>query len=99
MVRKLGTGRGSCQWCRASEDSSTRVYGCAVWLGCSGRPRLYSVPDQHHAIWVIQQKPLDFPSYVYNVSRPPEGATNMQEITNRRSELLEKHVKDRVVRQ
>jgi hypothetical protein len=54
--------------------------------------------DHHDTIWAIQ-KPLDVPRYVYNLSRPPEGSNNMQEVTKRRSELLGKHVKDRVVRQ
>jgi len=61
-----------------------------------GDPASILSPDRHDAIWAIQ-KPLDFPRYVYNVSRPPDGTSNMQEITKRRSELLGSHVTDRVV--
>ena len=65
------------------------------WIAV-GDPVAVLSPDQHDAIWAIQ-KPLDFPQYVYGVPRPPEGTSNMEEITRRRSELLGKHTRDRIV--
>ena len=66
------------------------------WIAV-GDPVAVLSPDQHDAIWAIQQ-PLDFPQYVYGVPRrPPEGASNMEEITRQRSELLGKHARDRIV--
>ncbi len=64
------------------------------WIAV-GDPVAVLPPDQHDAIWAIQ-KPLDFPGYVSGVARPPEGSTNMEEITKRRSELLGKHARDRI---
>jgi carbonic anhydrase/acetyltransferase-like protein (isoleucine patch superfamily) len=61
-----------------------------------GTPMQMFTPDQHDAIWTIQ-KPLDFPKYVYGVERPPEGQTNMPEITRRRSESLASHRDDTIV--
>jgi carbonic anhydrase/acetyltransferase-like protein (isoleucine patch superfamily) len=61
-----------------------------------GDPAAILPPDQHDAIWAIQ-KPLNFPQYVYGVERPPQGQSNMVEITKRRSEVLAKHKKDHIV--
>ncbi len=60
-----------------------------------GNPAQILPPDQHDAIWAVQ-KPLNFPKFVYGVERPPEGESNMPEITLRRSEALMGH-KDDVV--
>ena len=62
-----------------------------------GDPVRILPPDQHEEIWAVQ-KPLNFPKYVYGVDRPVEGASNMEEITRRRSELLGKHRADRILR-
>jgi carbonic anhydrase/acetyltransferase-like protein (isoleucine patch superfamily) len=58
-----------------------------------GNPAQILPPDQHEAIWAIQ-KPLNFPKFVYGVERPPEGESNMPEITKRRSEVLGSHKDD-----
>ena len=58
-----------------------------------GDPAQMLPPDQHEAIWAIQ-KPLDFPRFVYGVERAPEGESNMEEITRRRSEALASHMDD-----
>jgi carbonic anhydrase/acetyltransferase-like protein (isoleucine patch superfamily) len=62
------------------------------WIAV-GNPAQIMPPDQHDAIWAIQ-KPLNFPKYVYGVERPPEGESNMREITKRRSEALGSHKDD-----
>jgi len=59
-----------------------------------GSPATILPPNEHDAIWAIQ-KPLDFPKFVYDVERAPEGATNMPEITARRSRALAEHRSDR----
>lgn len=62
------------------------------WIAV-GTPATILPPDQHDAIWAVQ-KGLDFPRYVYGVTRAPEGHTNMPEITTRRSEALGRHSSD-----
>ncbi len=66
------------------------------WIAV-GDPAQIWPPDQHVAIWAIQQ-PLDFPKFVYGVERVPEGESNMSEITKRRSEALVSHKDDIVLR-
>jgi carbonic anhydrase/acetyltransferase-like protein (isoleucine patch superfamily) len=61
-----------------------------------GTPPTILPPDQHDRIWAAQ-KPLDFPRYVYGVERPPEGQTNMPDITRRRSQALGRHRDDEVI--
>jgi len=58
-----------------------------------GNPVQIFPPEQHEAIWAIQ-KPLNFPKFVYGVERPPEGRSNMPEITAARSALLGLHKED-----
>jgi len=65
------------------------------WIAV-GNPAQVFPPDQHDAIWAVQ-KPLNFPKYVYGVERPPEGESNMAEITKRRSEALGSHIDDVIV--
>ena len=61
-----------------------------------GTPATILPPDQHDAIWAVQ-KGLDFPQYVYGVTRAPDGQTNMPEIARRRSEALGRHSTDQVL--
>jgi carbonic anhydrase/acetyltransferase-like protein (isoleucine patch superfamily) len=65
------------------------------WIAV-GTPATVLPPDQHDAIWAVQ-KELDFPRYVYGVTRAPQGQTNMREITARRSESLARHASDQVL--
>ncbi len=60
-----------------------------------GAPAQILPPGQHEKIWAIQ-KPLDFPRFVYGVERPPEGESNMEEITRRLSEALGSHRDDHI---
>ncbi len=62
------------------------------WIAV-GNPAQILPPDQHDAIWAIQE-PLDFPKFVYGVERAPAGKSNMLEITKRRSEALGSHKDD-----
>ena len=58
-----------------------------------GDPAQILPPDRHDEIWAVQ-KPLDFPRFVYGVGRPPEGESNMAEVTRRLSETLASHAGD-----
>jgi carbonic anhydrase/acetyltransferase-like protein (isoleucine patch superfamily) len=58
-----------------------------------GDPAQILPPHEHERIWAVQ-KPLDFPRFVYGVERAPEGESNMEEITRRRSEALASHMDD-----
>ena len=62
------------------------------WIAV-GDPAQILPPDQHDAIWAIQE-PLNFPKFVYGVERPPRGESNMPQITQRRSEALGSHKDD-----
>jgi carbonic anhydrase/acetyltransferase-like protein (isoleucine patch superfamily) len=62
------------------------------WIAV-GNPAQILPPDQHDAIWAIQE-PLNFPKFVYGMERPLEGESNMPQITKRRSEALGSHKDD-----
>jgi hypothetical protein len=59
-----------------------------------GDPAHIMPPDQHDAIWKIQE-PLNFPKFLYGVERPAKGQTNMPEITAARSKARADHQQDR----
>jgi carbonic anhydrase/acetyltransferase-like protein (isoleucine patch superfamily) len=63
-----------------------------------GRPAVILPPEKHDEIWAIQKR-LDFPGFVYDVTREDneQGMPRMTEITRRRSEALGRHSHDRVV--
>jgi carbonic anhydrase/acetyltransferase-like protein (isoleucine patch superfamily) len=61
-----------------------------------GDPAKILPPNQHDAIWTIQE-PLNFSKYVYGVERAAEGGTNMQEITRSRSKSLANHKGDKII--
>lgn len=65
------------------------------WIAV-GTPATILPPDRHDAIWAVQ-KELDFPRYVYGVTRAAEGHTNMPEITGLRSKALGRHSSDQVL--
>jgi carbonic anhydrase/acetyltransferase-like protein (isoleucine patch superfamily) len=71
--------------------------GAVVPIGwvAVGNPAAILPPDRHREIWAIQ-KPLNFPEFVYGVSRTNDEDTMpaMQEITQRRSEALGRHRND-----
>jgi carbonic anhydrase/acetyltransferase-like protein (isoleucine patch superfamily) len=62
------------------------------WIAV-GNPAQILPPDQHDAIWTIQE-PLNFPKFVYGVERPLRGESNMPQITQRRSGALGSHEDD-----
>ena len=72
--------------------------GATVPIGwvAVGDPAAILPPDQHEKIWAIQ-KPLDFPSFVFGLDRPPEGETIMPELCRRFAAALRKHADDRPV--
>jgi carbonic anhydrase/acetyltransferase-like protein (isoleucine patch superfamily) len=58
-----------------------------------GDPAEILPPDQHDRIWSIQQ-PLDFPRYVFGVSRPPQGESLMPTVMPRYASFLKRHQQD-----
>jgi carbonic anhydrase/acetyltransferase-like protein (isoleucine patch superfamily) len=70
---------------RLPEDATVPIGWIAV-----GDPALILPPDQHDAIWKIQE-PLNFPLVVYGYDR---SAANMTRITERMSQLLGSHAND-----
>jgi carbonic anhydrase/acetyltransferase-like protein (isoleucine patch superfamily) len=65
------------------------------WIAVGDPAELFS-PDQHEAIWAIQQS-LDFPGYVFGLDRPGEGESIMPALTQRYGEALARHLDDRPV--
>jgi carbonic anhydrase/acetyltransferase-like protein (isoleucine patch superfamily) len=70
---------------RLPEDATVPIGWIAV-----GDPASILPPDQHDAIWKIQE-PLNFPLVVYGYDR---SAANMIRITERMSEFLAHHAND-----
>jgi len=62
------------------------------WIAVGDPAKLFP-PDQHEAIWRIQE-PLNFPKFVYGVERAAQGESNMPKITQRRSDALRSHMND-----
>jgi len=62
------------------------------WIAVGDPANLFP-PDQHEAIWKIQE-PLNFPQFVYGVERAAEGESNMPEIAQTRSDALRTHMND-----
>ncbi len=71
---------------RLPEDATVPIGWIAV-----GDPASILPPDQHDAIWKIQE-PLNFPLVVYGYDR---SAANMIRITERMSQLLGSHADDK----
>jgi carbonic anhydrase/acetyltransferase-like protein (isoleucine patch superfamily) len=73
--------------------------GATVPLGwiAIGDPARILPPDQHDAIWAVQ-KPLDFPGYVFGVTRPPDERSVMPQVMPRYARALARwHADDRQV--
>jgi hypothetical protein len=64
------------------------------WIAV-GHPLVILSPERHEEIWAAQRL-LDFPGFVYGVSRKPGEYTmpEMREITRRRSMSLGRHSSD-----
>jgi len=73
---------------RLPEDATVPIGWIAI-----GDPASTLSPDQHDAIWKIQE-PLNFPLVVYGYDR---SAANMIRITERMSQLLGSHADDQEV--
>ena len=67
------------------------------WIAV-GQPALILPPEKHSEIWEAQRR-LDFPGFVYGVSRfnSEQTVTAMEKITRRRSVELGGHRNDRIV--
>lgn len=67
------------------------------WIAV-GRPAVILPPEKHAEIWAVQ-KPLDFPGFVYGVSRKSGNDTMpaMEEITKKRSAELGRHRNDSII--
>jgi len=65
------------------------------WIAV-GDPAEILPPDQHDAIWAIQEK-LNFPKVAFGVERPPPGESLMPEVMPRYAKLLQQHKDDEEV--
>lgn len=60
-----------------------------------GAPAQILPPGDHERIWAIQ-KPLDFPRYVFNTERPPQGESMMATVMPRYAAALRRlHAADK----
>jgi carbonic anhydrase/acetyltransferase-like protein (isoleucine patch superfamily) len=105
----LGTGATMFNGARIGDGSEIRINSVVhlrtvlppnsiVPIGCIavGDPAEILSPDQHDRIWSIQ-KQLDFPQYVFEVQRPPEGESIMPKVMPRYARMLNRHCKDKVL--
>jgi carbonic anhydrase/acetyltransferase-like protein (isoleucine patch superfamily) len=76
---------------RLPQDATVPIGWVAV-----GDPAAILPPDQHDAIWAIQEK-LDFPKAVFGLDRPPAGSSLMPELTRRYAAFLRAHRDDTAV--
>ncbi len=58
-----------------------------------GDPAEILPPNEHDRIWSIQKR-LDFPQYVFGVSRPPDGESLMPNVMPRYAQFLCRHRED-----
>jgi carbonic anhydrase/acetyltransferase-like protein (isoleucine patch superfamily) len=65
------------------------------WIAV-GNPAQCFPPDQHDAIWELQE-PLNFPHTVYGIERGAGGVAIMPEITRRLAASLASHEQDTIV--
>ena len=65
------------------------------WIAV-GNPAEVLPPNEHERIWSVQ-KPLDFPRYVFGVSRPPEDESIMPSVMPRYAAALRRHKHDRLL--
>jgi len=65
------------------------------WVGV-GDPISILPPEKHDEIWA-QQRPLNFPLFVYGIDRPAEGVSSMPQITRMMIRMLKSHRDDVVV--
>lgn len=64
-----------------------------------GTPAQILPPVDHERIWTVQ-KPLDFPRYVFNTERPPQGESMMAAVMPRYAAALRRmHATDRLYEQ
>ncbi len=62
------------------------------WVAVGDPPTIRS-SHEHDAIWAVQQT-LDFPGYVFGVSRPPPGRSMMPDVMPRYTRALRRHARD-----
>lgn len=65
------------------------------WVAVGDPAKIYP-PEDHHAIWAIQES-LNFPMEVFGLERPPDRESNMPEVARRYTRALMRHKSDRVV--
>lgn len=72
--------------------------GTTVPIGWTavGDPAQLFPPQQHERLWPVQRE-LDFPGYVFGLSRAAEGESAMPELTRRCGRALGRHRGDRVL--
>ncbi len=65
------------------------------WVAVGDPAKIYP-PEDHHAIWAIQQS-LNFPREVFGLERAPDGESNMPKVARRYTRALMRHKNDRVI--
>lgn len=65
------------------------------WIAV-GDPAQILPPERHEAIWAVQEA-LDFPRYVFGVSRPRSGETFMPDVMPRYARALRRHRDDKIL--
>jgi carbonic anhydrase/acetyltransferase-like protein (isoleucine patch superfamily) len=63
-----------------------------------GNPAEVLPPNEHQRIWSVQ-KALDFPRYVFGMSRPSEGGSIMPSVMPRYAAALQRHKHDRILQE
>ncbi|MEO3751160.1 gamma carbonic anhydrase family protein [Streptomyces sp. B6B3] len=61
-----------------------------------GDPVRILPPERHEEIWAVQ-KDLDFPGYVFGLTRPPAGESIMPAVSTRFGHALARHRNDEVL--
>jgi carbonic anhydrase/acetyltransferase-like protein (isoleucine patch superfamily) len=65
------------------------------WIAVGDPAQLFP-PHEHERLWPVQRE-LDFPGYVFGLSRAAEGESIMPELTRRYGRALGQHRGDRAV--
>jgi hypothetical protein len=102
----IATGAAVFNGARIGERAEVRVNGIVhlrtvlpadsvvplSWIAI-GDPVQILPPGRHEEIWAIQEA-LDFPGYVFGVSRPGPGETFMPDVMPRYAQALLRHKND-----
>jgi len=66
------------------------------WIAVGTSVNLFP-PEKHDEIWEIQQS-LNFPQFVYDIDRNPDGTTIMPRVMQMMTNALESHKEDKIIK-